>query len=323
MGFSAPQARQALKETGGSMERAVDWLINHPDASGDYGDDDASEIVAPLLPTRPQSSTSRSPDSDIPADLNTNLTTLQRLLDTAHCTSHSARATIRTLEKDPERMAAVALTLAETSNLLTKFAPKLLPGVLASAGKAFPAVVALLLSPEFLVAVGVSAGVVVVALGGWKVVSYVKGKRKAKAEANANADPKVTAGTDASSAEETADDTSPDVDIEHIPAWRRGIVPEDVATASIGTSVEGELVTPGAGNILSERDREKQNERQERLKEWEQIQKRLAEQGLLLETSSPRSRTPSAERAGAKSPNPVAAFFQRGKQEEVRPYAGT
>ncbi|KAK5138090.1 hypothetical protein LTR08_005888 [Meristemomyces frigidus] len=39
MGFSAPQARQALKETGGDMERAVDWLFSHPDAVGDFGED--------------------------------------------------------------------------------------------------------------------------------------------------------------------------------------------------------------------------------------------------------------------------------------------
>lgn len=42
MGFSAPQARQALKETGGNVERAVDWLFNHPDAVGDFGDDNAA-----------------------------------------------------------------------------------------------------------------------------------------------------------------------------------------------------------------------------------------------------------------------------------------
>ncbi|KAK5681727.1 ubiquitin C-terminal hydrolase Ubp14 [Elasticomyces elasticus] len=41
MGFAAPQARQALKETGGDMERAVDWLFSHPDAAGDFGGDDA------------------------------------------------------------------------------------------------------------------------------------------------------------------------------------------------------------------------------------------------------------------------------------------
>jgi len=37
MGFSAPQARQALKETGGDVSRAVDWLFSHPDATGDFG----------------------------------------------------------------------------------------------------------------------------------------------------------------------------------------------------------------------------------------------------------------------------------------------
>jgi len=36
MGFNVPQARQALKETGGDMERAVDWLFSHPDAAGDF-----------------------------------------------------------------------------------------------------------------------------------------------------------------------------------------------------------------------------------------------------------------------------------------------
>jgi ubiquitin carboxyl-terminal hydrolase 5/13 len=41
MGFNAPQARQALKETGGDVERAVEWLFSHPDAAGDFGDDSA------------------------------------------------------------------------------------------------------------------------------------------------------------------------------------------------------------------------------------------------------------------------------------------
>ncbi|KAF2858832.1 ubiquitinyl hydrolase [Piedraia hortae CBS 480.64] len=34
MGFSAAAARQALKETDNDMERAVDWLFSHPDATG-------------------------------------------------------------------------------------------------------------------------------------------------------------------------------------------------------------------------------------------------------------------------------------------------
>ncbi|KAL9037760.1 MAG: hypothetical protein Q9214_005556, partial [Letrouitia sp. 1 TL-2023] len=36
MGISAPQARKALKETSGDMERAVDWVFSHPDDQGDF-----------------------------------------------------------------------------------------------------------------------------------------------------------------------------------------------------------------------------------------------------------------------------------------------
>ena len=54
MGFSAPQARQALKETGGDMERAVDWLFNHPDATGDFGEDETSgNTTQPDGPSKP------------------------------------------------------------------------------------------------------------------------------------------------------------------------------------------------------------------------------------------------------------------------------
>lgn len=45
MGFTEPQARKALKETGGDMERAVEWLFNHPDDQGDFGDE-PSPLVA-------------------------------------------------------------------------------------------------------------------------------------------------------------------------------------------------------------------------------------------------------------------------------------
>jgi ubiquitin carboxyl-terminal hydrolase 5/13 len=42
MGFGPPQARKALKETGGDMERAVEWLFNHPDEQGDFGEEEPS-----------------------------------------------------------------------------------------------------------------------------------------------------------------------------------------------------------------------------------------------------------------------------------------
>ncbi|KAJ9667837.1 ubiquitin C-terminal hydrolase Ubp14 [Coniosporium apollinis] len=46
MGFNAPQARQALKETGGDMERAVEWLFSHPDAAGDFDDGSGAEVTS-------------------------------------------------------------------------------------------------------------------------------------------------------------------------------------------------------------------------------------------------------------------------------------
>ena len=40
MGITTPQARKALKETGGDVNRALDWVFSHPDDPGDFGDDD-------------------------------------------------------------------------------------------------------------------------------------------------------------------------------------------------------------------------------------------------------------------------------------------
>lgn len=42
MGFTATQAKKALRETGGDMERAVEWVFSHPD---DMGEDD-DQIMA-------------------------------------------------------------------------------------------------------------------------------------------------------------------------------------------------------------------------------------------------------------------------------------
>jgi ubiquitin carboxyl-terminal hydrolase 5/13 len=43
MGIPAPQARKALKECNGDVERAVDWVFSHPDDQGDFGDDDNTQ----------------------------------------------------------------------------------------------------------------------------------------------------------------------------------------------------------------------------------------------------------------------------------------
>ena len=41
MGIGAPQARKALKECNGSVERALDWVFSHPDDQGDFGESES------------------------------------------------------------------------------------------------------------------------------------------------------------------------------------------------------------------------------------------------------------------------------------------
>jgi ubiquitin carboxyl-terminal hydrolase 5/13 len=46
MGFGPLQARKALNETGGDLERAVDWLFNHPGEQGDFQEDVHDPLAA-------------------------------------------------------------------------------------------------------------------------------------------------------------------------------------------------------------------------------------------------------------------------------------
>ncbi|KAK5994872.1 Ubiquitin carboxyl-terminal hydrolase 14 [Cladobotryum mycophilum] len=49
MGFATSQAKKALKETGGNLERAIEWLFSHPDDQGTMDDDnvDAAALKEP------------------------------------------------------------------------------------------------------------------------------------------------------------------------------------------------------------------------------------------------------------------------------------
>ena len=63
MGIGAPQARKALKETGGDIERAVDWVFSHPDDQGDFDREDAA-IDAPATAADEKS---KAGNADLPA----------------------------------------------------------------------------------------------------------------------------------------------------------------------------------------------------------------------------------------------------------------
>ena len=142
------------------------------------------------------------------------------MLEEAHCLQYSATATIEHLQKNPDALAAVALTLAEISTLVRTMAP----GALTSLARTFPAAVALLASPQFLIATGLGVGVVVVALGGYKIVKRIQDQRAMEKEGRLLEMP---------------------AELDRIELWRRGIA--DVEAASVGTTVDGEFITPEAG----------------------------------------------------------------------------
>lgn len=65
MGIGAPQARKALKETGGDVERAVDWVFSHPDDQGDFGDDNTPADAS--QPTTGSAEATVPGNGDLPA----------------------------------------------------------------------------------------------------------------------------------------------------------------------------------------------------------------------------------------------------------------
>ncbi|KAL5328439.1 hypothetical protein ACEPPN_001938 [Leptodophora sp. 'Broadleaf-Isolate-01'] len=171
-------------------------------------------------------------------ELKATMNKLDELLLEAHCLQHSATAIIANLQSNPEAMAAVALTLAELSNILTKMSP----GILTALKSSSPAVFALLASPQFLIAGGVALGVTVVMFGGYKIIKKIQANNEAHKEANRMEEAMVYEGTEMGS----------------IDTWRRGIA--DAEAQSVATSVDGEFITPEAARQKKERIKERRRE---------------------------------------------------------------
>ena len=146
------------------------------------------------------------------------------LLAEADCLQHSVSAIINTLQKNPDAMAAVGLTLAEISRIVTKMAPNMLTAVRSSS----PTVFALLASPQFLIAGGMAVGVTIVAFGGFKIIKKIRAKNAMEVQ---GMDEMMEIGGD----------------VNRIDNWRRGIA--QVEDSSIGTSVDGEFITPHAAQL--------------------------------------------------------------------------
>ncbi|KAF7173694.1 hypothetical protein CNMCM5623_005914 [Aspergillus felis] len=156
----------------------------------------------------------------------------QWLLEEANCVHHSATATIAHLQKNPDAMAAVALTLAEISNLATKMAP----AALSTLKSAAPTVFALLASPQFLIAAGVGLGVTIVMFGGYKIIKKIQSAGNQVIRGP---------GEDDRGSVIVEDMIEFDTDcLSGVEMWRRGVA--DAEAGSLGTSVDGEFITPTA-----------------------------------------------------------------------------
>jgi hypothetical protein len=176
-------------------------------------------------------------------ELRTKMSALQKLLDECNCVQHSVMATIENLQKNPEALAAVALTLGEISNVAMKMAP----GALASMKGAFPAIIALLASPQFAIAAGVGVGVTIIAFGGYKIIKKIQARNEEARQLEPGIAVKQITQEPIDLEEELIEELR---EISSIERWRRGIA--DAEMGSLGTSVDGEFVTPHATRTLVE-----------------------------------------------------------------------
>lgn len=231
-------------------------------------------------------------------ELTSLVTRAKGLLDEANCAQHSVKAIIAHLQKNPDAMAAVALTLAEISNIAGKMAP----AALASLKTAAPAVFALLASPQFLIAVGVGVGVTVVAIGGYKIIKKIQnGKQK----------------------EGSMDEMLEVKELDSIEHWRRGIADagDEAYEASVvsGTSVEGEFITPMAarsmGHLPETKQQKKDRKKDEKKREKEEKKDKKkkgskSEAGSASSSSRPKSRVEEIRgKELVKKPSPLRRMF--------------
>lgn len=203
----------------------------------------------PPLPTSTSASQELGPANQ-ERELQTLTTKLETLMMEAQCVQHSATTIISSLQKNPDAMAAVALTLAELSNIITKVAPGALPAVMTALKTGSPAIFALLCSPQFLIAGGVAVGVTVVMFGGYKIIKKIQANVAEK-----NEQKRVAA--EAATPEEALPfnpENYSDFDDSVIESWRRGIA--DVEESA----VEDEFITPKADKLRREKSKHRKRE---------------------------------------------------------------
>lgn len=248
-------------------------------------------------------------------ELKSLVTKCKMLLEEADCAGHSAKAIIGHLQKNPDTLAAVGLTLAEISSVVKTMAP----GAVGMIAKSAPAVMALLISPQFLIAVGVSVGVTVIAIGGYKIVKRIKEKAAADMETNG------------------VDEAIDVRELDRIEQWRRGISENDDGGSIVsGTSVEGEFITPFAAQSMGhlpirsatgrgksvkkskEKDKDKESKKGDKKKHRRHKSDGEDDQSVISKDSESTAKRSSASRSREKSvvkvkkPSPLSRMFSHG-----------
>lgn len=222
---------------------------------------------------------------------------LTMLLDEANCLQHSVTTIIDNLQKNPDALAAVALTLAEISNIVGKMGPGILPVLKGS----FPAVAALLVSPQFMIAAGVGIGITVVALGGFKIIKRIQAQKEEKERALE---------------EPYQMDELETQELSRIELWRRGIA--EVEAESAGTSVDGEFITPGASRqlvaagVLDEDDLKSRRSARTRENKEDRARTHRAKSVKSAKTSASRSKSvkESSKSKKKKEPSLLRSVFR-------------
>ena len=257
---------------------------------------------------------------------------IELLLDEANCLQHTATAMIENLQKNPEALAAVSLTLAEISAIVGKMGP----GVLMTLKGSFPAVAALLLSPQFMIAGGVAVGVTIVALGGYKIIKKIQAQSDApppqpmlaRAATAPVAAPAPVAAIEDANCE--LDELQPQ-ELSRVEMWRRGIA--DVEANSAGTSVDGEFITPGASRqlcdagVLDEDDlKSRRSTRSRRTTHSESKHKshrtkseKTSKTTKTSESKRPSSKAPSKAPSVASSKAPSKSGKESSRKKEKEP----
>ncbi|TVY20860.1 hypothetical protein LARI1_G001543 [Lachnellula arida] len=248
-------------------------------------------------------------------ELQATMSKLDILLTEAECLQYSATAIISNLQANPEAMAAVALTLAELSNILKTMGP----GIISALKATSPAIFGLLASPQFLIAGGVALGVTVVMFGGYKIIKNMQAQNQETPRMEA---PMAYEGHHMEEAI-----VYDDFEMGSVESWRRGIA--DVEMESVSTSVDGEFITPEAARRKKEhiKDRAKEERKKSKSRKAESVMSESTvrsestiRQRDLPARSSSRKALPAPSESGRseRSRKALPAPSESGRSERSR-----